>query len=361
MPDEFTELNRANINQALASAKKYIDDRVTAGLVYYFTNTASDVGGYKKMIDTYDGAAKVTFTNTDAVDDEAIEEFVTEPGEPGVTFLDEGVYDVHLHAKNTQIGSKDASIYYELYKRTVAPAETLIATSNSTPALTSTETEYSLHCSHIAVELGATDRLVIKLIISVSGAGAAPDVLTYIQGTGADVTASRLTMPSVSQIVANKADLDDMEAHLMIGSANAAHVPCIVAGGYSNNTYWTYGTRIRNSGANDFSLTLQVPLPTNRGGLKLYLTNIQWNQEDADANDYVSQIDLRGQLTTVTSLESDNNGGAGWTGTGQQTFTFGAARDCSGYRAIQVELTIIATTTNELDINYVTVSAYYDT
>ena len=293
MPDEFTELNRANINAAITGIKTYVDERTTVGLIYYFTNTASDVGGYKKMIPTYDGAAKVTYTNTNAVDDEAIEEFVTEPGVPGVTFLDEGIYDVHIHAKNTQIGSKNASIYYELYKRTIAPAETLIATSNNTATLTTDETEYSIHCSHIAIELNATDRLIIKLIISVSGVGVDPDVLTYIQGTGADVTASRLTMPSLSQIIGDMASATTMDARDGVGTGNTFWIPLFPlprAEGRTNYGH-TLGIAIwSNLGSDDHWVYSYVPIPlVLPSGEELYLKTAKYGILDADAGDKINR------------------------------------------------------------------------
>jgi hypothetical protein len=178
--------------------------RTIPGLVYYLDNNASDVAGYKKMLDVYAGDALVTFTNTNAVNGEAIEEFVTEPTEPGITILDDGEYNIHLHAKNTQVGSKETRIYFEMYKRTTAPAETLLTTSEYSEIILGTEKELSLHAHLSSVEIGATDRIVVKLKIYVAGSGADPDVLTYIQGTGGDTTTSRFEMPSSSQVIANK-------------------------------------------------------------------------------------------------------------------------------------------------------------
>lgn len=196
-----------NINtERIFQLARIVALRTVPGLTFYLDNTASDIGGYKKMLDIYAGDAKVTFTNTNAIDGEAIEEFATEPNVPGITLLDDGEYNLHFHAQNTQVGSKQARIFFELYKRTIAPAETLIATSESTSLLVLAEAEYNIHAHVSAIELVATDRLIVKLIISVAGSGAAPDVLTFIQGTGGDVTSARFEMPSSSQVIANKVD-----------------------------------------------------------------------------------------------------------------------------------------------------------
>lgn len=194
-----------NVNtERIFQLARIVAARTIPGLVFYLDNNASDIGGYKKMLDTYAGDALVTFTNTNAVDGEAIEEFATEPNEPGITLLDDGEYDVHLHAKNTQTGSKQARIYFELYKRTIAPAETLLATSEFSNLLTVVDTEFNFHVHISSTEILATDRLVVKLIISVTGSGAGPDIITTIQGTGGTVTSARFTMPSSSQVIANK-------------------------------------------------------------------------------------------------------------------------------------------------------------
>lgn len=214
-----------NINtERIFQLARIVAARTVPGLVFYLDNNASDIGGYKKMLDTYAGDAKVTFTNTNAVDGEAIEEFATEPNEPGITLLDDGEYNVHIHARNTQAGSQDARIYFELYKRTVAPAETLIATSESTSILTATEADYNIHAHVSATELVATDRLVVKLIIGVSGGGAAPDIETFIQGTAGTVTTARFEMPSSSQVIANKVNKagDTMTGDLTVTGLNHA-------------------------------------------------------------------------------------------------------------------------------------------
>lgn len=253
-----------NINtERIFQLARIVAARTVPGLVFYLDNNASDIGGYKKMLDTYAGDAKVTFTNTNAVDGEAIEEFATEPNEPGITLLDDGEYNVHIHAKNTQSGSKEARIYFELYKRTVAPAETLIATSESTPILTSGEVDYNIHAHVSATELVATDRLIVKLIISVSGAGADPDILSYIQGTAGDVTTARFEMPSSSQVIANKVNrsgdtmtgtltvpvnitINGAAANLLVDSTTSAEV---IADG---NTNFDGGFRVKEANSSRF-------------------------------------------------------------------------------------------------------------
>ena len=88
---------------------------------------------------------------------------------------------------------------------------------------------------------------------------------------------------------------DNIEDLLMWESANAAWVVCPLEDAYIT-AYWrltTTGT-LTNIGASDPWAFFSVPLPTNKGGLKLYISGTTIGLSKADANDYVTSRYVRG-------------------------------------------------------------------
>jgi len=150
----------------------------------------------------------------------------------------------------------------------------------------------------------------------------------------------------------------DLSAALMIGSTNSAMVPCIfeiehIHGnalgdlwGITNvagNTWWTY----------------KLPLPTNRGALKLYCKDVQVDISAADANDYLNQLLLQG--VDYNSTDEPINDGTNRTAAGQYTYTNAVADDMSSYTNVLVSLLVFTTTAGEFSVRSVLVECYYDT
>ena len=150
-----------------------------------------------------------------------------------------------------------------------------------------------------------------------------------------------------------------LEEALMLGSANAAWVPCSLVGWdpddkgeYTNLGTWT------NVDNTTCYLTFLNLLPTNKGSLKLYISGTRVSLADADVGDYMASVKLEGEGNygqTLLNTDSSAN-----TTAGLQTDTF-AAIDCSSYPSTRVRIQTVNTNAGDLDIQYVQVQAYYDT
>lgn len=156
----------------------------------------------------------------------------------------------------------------------------------------------------------------------------------------------------------------EVEAFFNIGVANRDEVSCHVQGATSNTAYNSgAGRLIRNSGGTDFSVLLVVPLKTTLGPLKLYIDDVRVAIKDADANDYLDNMILRGWVgvtqtdeeniatntTTPTDLHYNLDGG------------WGGPFDMSAYDSVVIYIAIIATNANEFEISFLNVGFYYDT
>jgi hypothetical protein len=179
-----------------------------------------------------------------------------------------------------------------------------------------------------------------------------------IDGTGLTTGVHTFT----AKIVENGGVSTAAEAHLMIGSGNKAWIPCTLDGsGYvssSNGDLIYAATTIGNISGNDGYLRFIIPLPTNRGGLKLYCKDVKITLQDADAAAYVDEIVLQG--VTNTGGASVLTDATNRTTAGDHT-TSNTADDMSGYDHAQVRVKIMVDAAGELDISGVYVECYYDT
>jgi hypothetical protein len=119
-----------------------------------------------------------------------IEEFATELGEPGITFINDGLIEFHFHARRSA-GTRDIRVYAELYVRTLVPVETLIATTEESNILTNAQAAYEIHADVPFTAMATTDRLVVKVYANQYAPGANPTVQLYVEGA----TATRLELP----------------------------------------------------------------------------------------------------------------------------------------------------------------------
>ena len=113
-----------------------------------------------------------------------------------------------------------------------------------------------------------------------------------------------------------------------------------------------------NHSANDFNVAFLLPLPTTRGGKKLYVDAYRVWCEDADADDYMNQFviygdDGDGSLTLINNDATNKKSQGSWT----DTIT---AHDCSGYQQVFVYLTLVSTTSGQLNFNNPFLRCYYD-
>ena len=148
----------------------------------------------------------------------------------------------------------------------------------------------------------------------------------------------------------------------MIGSANAQYVPLVLDG----HTLATKSLKISggiwtNADTNNKNAVFTLPLPTNRGGKKLYINAFNIIVKDADSNNKVTNASLKGLTynsfvelaADATDLETVNSA----SDTHEYTFT---AVDCSGYDKINLTISDSVATAGNLDY-YPMVKCYYDT
>ena len=157
---------------------------------------------------------------------------------------------------------------------------------------------------------------------------------------------------------ATQAQIDDL---LMFGSANAAYVPMIIVGGDNIASYRVVLGLVLNRGVDDFSTTWALPKPTNKGGLKLYLSDLKYAAQDADVDDYIDLVTIYGlNGTTKTSLDTD---GTNHTTAGDKTFAgavFPAAvLDVSSYQNVWIQIAHRATGANQNAMTNVRMECYY--
>jgi hypothetical protein len=148
---------------------------------------------------------------------------------------------------------------------------------------------------------------------------------------------------------------------LMIGSDNAAYVPCIFE--MIGNTVGTIGKAhgvyptIQNTDGTDFTLMFHLPLPSIKGSLKLYVGDVRVNLWDADAGDYVTAVYVYGNTyNSATIVHQDLNN---LTTIASHTVSFTAA-DFSSYPMVGVRLDVVATNVADFNLTSVEALCYYD-
>ena len=150
-----------------------------------------------------------------------------------------------------------------------------------------------------------------------------------------------------------------LEDLLMFGSANAAWVPCMyVDHSNVNRTYIISSgtTFITNRDGTNASLRYDLPKPSIKGALKLYITGSRVVINDADAAAFVTQTRVFG--ATKTGLTTLNTDGTDYNSQDDWDDTFAAA-DCSGYDAVYLWLDCDVDAGNELDIVGCLLRCYY--
>ena len=145
---------------------------------------------------------------------------------------------------------------------------------------------------------------------------------------------------------------------LMFGAANAAWVPCAFELGTAVGKVEVAASAfISNVDGTNMNLRYLVPLPTNKGSLKLYITKVKAEIHDADVDDFITSLYLWGQDNTgLTDLYHDftNIDSAQ-----AKTWTLGAAVDCSSYASCFVFVYLDLTDANDFDLADVSVECYY--
>lgn len=196
------------------TTKGYTDDTIADSLGgvnfdYFFSDTAEGViAGYDLMFPANTGESESTVVVSIPSADTLIQNFITETSEPTFLTLVSGVYDIHIHAAKTA-GTKDVFIYAEFYKRASGGSETLLATTENSPLLAGSNTEYNLHFTIDDDEtLLSDDRLVVKFYGTPSGVGTDPTATLYLEGNNASRVEVRTTSDALDGRYAVKSGLD---------------------------------------------------------------------------------------------------------------------------------------------------------
>jgi len=159
---KITTVDADPIVYTATKVDELINQSLGAQLAYFFYETASDIGGYYKMLlNPSTGAAQDITSGALAVGTHTIANFITEPGNPNKTYIPKGYFRSSVHAKRTNVGT--ATVFFEIYKRNLAGTETLLATSTMSGELTTAIAEYNLdYYLPTQVPLLSTDRLVYR-------------------------------------------------------------------------------------------------------------------------------------------------------------------------------------------------------
>ncbi len=184
------------------ATKEYVDQAVSFIAEYYYNDTASDIGGiYYDMQEQQTGEAQSTFPTgpLGAGDGQALTNWATIVGVPGVTNFKAGTYVGHIHAAKTA-GTKPVTMYFELYTRTSGGVETLRATSESTGLITAVNTGYEIHANVVTdVDILSTDRIIIKWLADVGVAGSNATITLYAEGNNNSV----LEIPTSTEVLSS--------------------------------------------------------------------------------------------------------------------------------------------------------------
>ncbi len=183
------------------ATKEYVDTNIGVDVDYFFGNTASDIGGiYYDMTDADLGGSESTLSTgpLGTGDDQALVNFATIAGVPGIKSLRAGIHGVHVHAEKTG-GTKPVILYAEIYTRTSGGSETLIATTEVSGLVTS-KSDFTLHATVAGdITIDDTDRIVVKWYANVGGQGSNATVALYSEGN----TSSHFTLPTTSDVLSH--------------------------------------------------------------------------------------------------------------------------------------------------------------
>ena len=150
-----------------------------SNIIFYPTNVASDISGYVKIVTSitdpdYNTTAVDVSTGAITTTNQLISSLATSPN---IIVGNPGVFNITTIGNIRRIsGTGEASLYFQVYKRTSAGVETLIATSDNTlPVLDSgTYVEFSSTAIWDDGIFSATDRIVMKYYANRISGGSNP-------------------------------------------------------------------------------------------------------------------------------------------------------------------------------------------
>ena len=250
-------------------------------LVYYWTDTSSDIATYYQETATPQ-AALGTITNSGVTTGQLLATFATLPNNPNRTFIDAGQYSCHIHAAKTG-GTKSAFIRAEVWEVNAAGADiSLIASLGNSTELTSVNSEYFIAESVLQYDLTNTSsRLITKVYATITGGGSAPDINIYV-GDGSD---SRINIPAPIADLTNYVQYTNSVNNLDMGNYAITSDAMTITGealkqkAYSANSGSSYTIDAENGAQVNLTLTanavITLAAPTSTETQRIDLTVIQ--------------------------------------------------------------------------------------
>jgi len=167
------------------ATKEYVDLALGARKDFFLSNTVA--GAYLTSYPRETGEASSTVVTPALAegDNQLVQGFITEAGEPGTTTIRQGIIPFHFHAKKGASNHRITELY-GVISRVDADGtsnKTTVATTEVSTGLTEVELSYEVHAVLGAdVEVASTSRLILDVYANV-GAGALASVVTlYMEG-----------------------------------------------------------------------------------------------------------------------------------------------------------------------------------
>jgi len=276
----------------LTAAYLYGDGRYLTGLApalqnYQFTGTAADVGTYYQAenLAAYVQGSVASTTVSVTTTPTLMASFITNTGYPNITVIPTGKVQI-LYETQKSTGVSPYVTYAEVYKRNTGGTETLLFTSD----VSSTLTVNSLVQQDVSyfvgspIDMGLTDRLVVKIYAQLLSGAAANITLRWD-----DATSAGIVIPTVPASAVNFVPYQNATADVNLGSY-----------GLKSSTVTT------NSISSDDSTAIQINDGLNVSGTLtasgLVANGITYPASDGTANQ-VLVTNGAGQLS-FTSLSS---------------------------------------------------------
>jgi hypothetical protein len=185
-------------------------------LTYYFNNltSTSTINASKRMLST-PNSTELKLTTAGVTTGKILQNWTTEPGFPGLTFIPAGSWEFHIHANTT--GGGMAQIFGDVYEVNATGYKLQkIGTSETSTILVNTETEYRLFfvTANVTTLSSNTSRIMVSVNTTITG-GAVTVNLLY--GGEAD---SHLTLPSNTVDATNFVPYNSATQDVNLGNYN---------------------------------------------------------------------------------------------------------------------------------------------
>lgn len=188
----------------LQQMEEYVAAAIPVGLEFWLWSTASAIEAtYRQMKQEVQESsvsyATASITSTDPATPTEVEQWIAETS-PGLDRIPAGAFEMHLQAKNT---TGNANVYFRclVYKRAVGGAETLLATSGWSSAVSTVDwLAQDIHAIIASeADLDVTDTLVVK--VQAYRAAGANQTLSIRIGTTTTAHSSHFAIPVDSVIL----------------------------------------------------------------------------------------------------------------------------------------------------------------